>query len=162
LQSRMRLDSLEQVTFLDEPTGYGRARAKVAVDRVRCVLSHAGRYLLVQHNTRRRENAGKWALPGGRLKAREAPRVGLRRELAEELGLRVPRLIEVGDWWRRDENHRVFGCEVERPSEWFNEDEILAVDWLDRDQVSRLAAARRLHMGFELDAITEFQRKRSA
>jgi ADP-ribose pyrophosphatase YjhB (NUDIX family) len=116
---------------------------------------------MVQHNSRRPENVGKWALPGGRLKSRETPKAGLRRELAEELRVRVPHLIEVGDWWHRDQNHRVFGCEVKRAIAWFNKEEIVAVDWLAIDDVTELAAARRLHTGFELAAITEFQRRRS-
>ena len=157
----MRPNAIEQPTFLAKPKRYNRVRTEVAVDRVRCVLSRAGQFLLVQHNSRRPENVGKWALPGGRLKARETPKAGLRRELAEELRLRVPYLIEIGDWSHKDKNHRVFGCEVERPIDWFNTDEILAIDWFAPAEVSRLAAARRLHTGFELAAITEFQRKRS-
>jgi len=131
------------------------------VDRVRCVVAREGRYLLVQHDSRRPENKGKWALPGGRLKSREAPRTGLRRELAEELRLRLPYLVEIGDWWHKDENHRIFGCDSSTDVAWFNTDEILAIAWLTYEEVEQLAAAARLRTGFELAAIAEFQRKRS-
>jgi 8-oxo-dGTP diphosphatase len=131
------------------------------VDRVRCVLARERRYLLVQHDSRRPQNKGKWALPGGRLKRGEAPRNGLRRELAEELRLRLPYLVEIGDWWHKDENHRIFGCDLTVDVAWFNTDEIRAIAWLTYEEVGQLAAAARLRTGFELAAIAEFQRKRS-
>ena len=84
------------------------------VDRVRCVLMREQRYLLAQHNSRRRENRSRWGLAGGRVRDRENPQDCLRRELIEELGCRVPYLVELGDWQHRDETHRIFGCEIIR------------------------------------------------
>jgi 8-oxo-dGTP pyrophosphatase MutT (NUDIX family) len=132
-------------------------RLDAPVARVRCVLRCGQRYLLAQHNSRRRENIGKWGLPGGRVKSREEPRAALRRELAEELGVRVRYLIEIGDWWHRGENHRIFGCDVARMTKAFAPEEILALDWLDYAQVAELEADGRLRTGFELDAITAFR-----
>jgi 8-oxo-dGTP pyrophosphatase MutT (NUDIX family) len=133
-------------------------RAGVRVHRVRCVLTDGRRFLLVQIDSRRPENHGKWSLPGGRLKGREQPRAGLRRELAEELGLRVPYLVEVGDWWQSDQYHRVFGCETP-PTELSPQDgELLACAWLEYSDVEKLAAAGRLRWGFELEAISLFRR----
>jgi 8-oxo-dGTP pyrophosphatase MutT (NUDIX family) len=129
-------------------------RLDAPVARVRCVLRCGQRYLLAQHNSRRRANT--WGLPGGRLKSREEPRAALRRELVEELGLRVKALFEIGDWLHRGENHRVFGCDVARITESFAPEEILAIDWFDYAQVSELAAIGRLRTGFELDAIAAF------
>lgn len=157
----MRVNAPERGPVLRKTKRYSAIGGAAAVDRVRCVLHREGRYLFVQHDARRRENRGKWSLPGGRLKGREAPRVGLRRELAEELQLRLPYLIEVGDWWHRDENHRIFGCELARDVDWFNTDEILAIAWLTYDEVRQLGAADRLRTGFELAAIAEYQRKHS-
>jgi ADP-ribose pyrophosphatase YjhB (NUDIX family) len=132
-------------------------RPGVRVQRVRCVLSDGRRFLLVQNNANRAENHGKWTLPGGRLKMREQPRAGLRRELAEELGVRLPHLLEVGDWWHRDQYHRVFGCEVEPTEPSPQDDEILACAWLEYSAVKELAAAGRMRWGFELDAISLFR-----
>ncbi|GAB3454213.1 hypothetical protein GCM10027436_55640 [Actinophytocola sediminis] len=46
-------------------------------------LDPAGRVLLVHYD----ENGGFWATPGGRVEDGEDHRTGLRRELAEELGI---------------------------------------------------------------------------
>lgn len=132
-------------------------RLDAPVSRVRCILRCGQRYLLAQHNSQRRENIGKWGLPGGRVKSREEPRAALRRELAEELGVRVRYLVEIGDWWHRGENHRIFGCEVSRMTQAFAPDEIVAIDWLEYAQVAELEADGRLRTGFELDAITAFR-----
>ena len=132
-------------------------RLDAPVDRVRCVLRCGKRYLLAQHNSRRRENIGKWGLPGGRLKSREEPRAALRRELIEELGLRVQSLVEIGDWWHRGENHRVFGCDVGQATQSFAPDELLAIDWFQYSEVVGLEADGHLRTGFELDAITAFR-----
>src|ERR1700704_6245399 len=111
------------------------------VDRVRCVLMHEQRYLLAQHNARRRENRSRWGLAGGRLRGRENPRECLRRELMEELGCRVPHLIELGDWRHRDETHRIFGCEVTQTIETFDADELSAIAWFTLAEVAQLAFA---------------------
>ena len=132
-------------------------RLDAPVDRVRCVLRCGQRYLLAQHNSRRRENLGKWGLAGGRLKSREEPRAALRRELIEELGLRVQSLVEIGDWWHRGENHRIFGCDVAQATQSFAPDELLAIEWFAYSEVAALEADGRLRTGFELDAITAFR-----
>ena len=133
-----------------------------SVDRVRCVLSHEQRYLLAQHNSRRRENRSRWGLAGGRLRDRENPQECLRREIMEELSCRVPYLIELGDWQHRDETHRVYGCEIPQTIETFDPDELCAIAWFTYVEVVELAAADRLRTGFELAAISAFQRQRAA
>ena len=129
----------------------------VAPTRVRCVLMRDRRYLLAQHNSRRPEKIGKWGLPGGKLRKPEAPKAALRRELAEELQLEVPYLVELGDWLLRGQTHRVFGCEIDKPIGWFDTDEILGIAWFAYDEVVALADADQLHKGFELGAIRAFR-----
>jgi 8-oxo-dGTP pyrophosphatase MutT (NUDIX family) len=128
------------------------------IDRVRCVLVHDQRYLLAQHHTRRARNRSLWGLVGGRLHPAEKPKAGLKRELMEELGCRPSRLLELGDWLHRDETYRVYGGELRRTIETFDEDEIRAIDWFTYAEVAELAAAERLRIGFELAAITKFRR----
>ena len=132
------------------------------VDRVRCVLMHEKRYLLAQHKSRRRENRTRWGLAGGRVRDRENPRECLRRELMEELGCRVPYLIELGDWQHRDETHRIFGCEVTQTIETFDADELSAIAWFTLAEVVQLASAGHLRTGFELAAIATFERQHTS
>jgi 8-oxo-dGTP diphosphatase len=47
-----------------------------------------GRVLIAQRPAGK-ELAGRWEFPGGKLHSNEAPRVGLMRELREELGVEV-------------------------------------------------------------------------
>jgi 8-oxo-dGTP pyrophosphatase MutT (NUDIX family) len=133
-------------------------QAPARVDRARCVLVHDRRILLARHRSRRVANRSKWGLPGGRLKASESPEAGLRRELVEELGVEVPYLVEIGDWAHREENHRVFGCEIEEPILAFGTDELLAIQWFSVSEVRALEGARLLRLGFELAAVTAFRR----
>jgi 8-oxo-dGTP pyrophosphatase MutT (NUDIX family) len=130
-----------------------------SIARVRCVLMRKGRYLLAQHNSRRRDRMGRWGLPGGRLRASEKPKACLRRELLEELGCEVPYLKRLGDWLHGDELHRVFGCEIDEPIETFAADELLAIGWFTYEETAELAVADKLRTGFELAAITEFRRQ---
>jgi ADP-ribose pyrophosphatase YjhB (NUDIX family) len=145
----------------DSPVPGRRLRVGVPahVDRVRCVLRHQQKYLLVQHHSRRAANFDKWRLPGGKLKAHEEPKAGLRRELAEELRFRVAYLVELGDWWHRNETQRVFGCEIARAIRRFDGEEIRALDWFTYPEVVEIGDEGLLHTGFELEAITEFQRR---
>ncbi len=133
-----------------------RKGASPAVDRVRCILVHDDHYLLAQHISRR--SGDRWGFVGGRLKAGEGPKTGLRRELGEELRLRVPYLIEVGDWRHREETYRIYGCELERAVRWFDAAELKTVAWFDYAAITELAADARLHKGFELEALDEYRR----
>ena len=131
---------------------------KASITRVRCVLMRDGRYLLAQHNSRRRQKRGRWGLPGGRLRPPEKPKACLRRELVEELGCEAPYLVRLGDWLHDDELHRVFGCEIDEPIETFAGDELLAIGWFTYEETVELAVTGKLRTGFELAAITEFRR----
>ena len=158
----MAANRIERVSTSPAAAAHARAKLEFDVHRVRCVLKHQRHYLLVQHHSRRARNVGKWALPGGRLKTCEKPKMGLRRELDEELQLRVPHLLKLGDWRHRKENHRIFGCEIEHPLDWFNSEEIAATGWFTYAEVKMLARTSRLHRGFEFAAIREFKSRLSS
>jgi 8-oxo-dGTP pyrophosphatase MutT (NUDIX family) len=131
----------------------------LVIDRVRCVLRQEHHYLLVQHRAKRRINAGRWSLPGGRLKSFEEPQAGLRRELDEELGLRSLTPLMVGDWRDRHQINRIFGCRVFEPIDWYNRDEIRSIGWFALEEIMTLASASRLRRGFELAAVLRFERR---
>jgi 8-oxo-dGTP pyrophosphatase MutT (NUDIX family) len=131
---------------------------EAAVDRVRCVLRCRDRFLLADHGSRSGKPP-KWGLPGGRTLPEEQPVAGLKRELHEELRLRLKNFVELGDWWHREENYRVFGADLARAVRWFDERELSAISWLRYSEVAVLAAAKQLHKGFELEAIFEYQRR---
>jgi 8-oxo-dGTP pyrophosphatase MutT (NUDIX family) len=69
------------------------------------------------------------------LKSLEAPETGLRRELYEELGLRVMNPCVLGDWRDRHQVNRVFGCQIVAPIDWYNRDEIKSIGWFALDTV---------------------------
>jgi 8-oxo-dGTP pyrophosphatase MutT (NUDIX family) len=147
----------ESASVLRPTRGFRPTWGEAAVDRVRCVLRCRDKFLLADHGRRGKDE--KWGLPGGRLLPREEPLVALRRELAEELRLQPSTIFEVGDWWHREENYRVYGSRIARAVRWFDERELAAVAWLEYDKVVALAAAGLLHKGFELEAIAEFRRR---
>jgi hypothetical protein len=74
----------------------------------------------------------------------------------------VPYLIELGDWQHRDETHRIFGCEISQKIETFDTDELSGIAWFTHTEVVQLASAGRLRTGFELAAITTFERQRAS
>ncbi len=68
---------------------------RVPVPVVVALLLHGGRVFLVRRS-RNRPLPGAWEFPGGKVGYGEEPKAALRRELREELGLRVPRLALFG------------------------------------------------------------------
>ena len=118
------------------------------------MLACDGRYLLAQHDNHQPDEVGKWGLPGGILDAAEEPAAGLRREIGEELYIRVPELVLLGDWSYKGEISRIFGCEIEKLIDDYDSYELLAINWLTFEEVEVLDLAGELHTGFELPAIT--------
>ena len=64
---------------------------RVPIPVVVALLRNRGRVFLLRR-ARGRPLAGQWEFPGGKIEVGEAPVKALRRELREELGLRVGRL----------------------------------------------------------------------
>ncbi len=79
---------------------------------------------------------GEWELPGGRLEFTDAsPEAALRREMLEELGLKVEVGRLVDSWIYDVEGKRVliltFACTAERPPDLAHSDEHVAVAEFD-------------------------------
>ena len=125
---------------------------------VRCVLRNGDRFLLVVHSNFQRIHQDRWGLPGGRVDWGEAPERTAHRELDEELGIRVPALVEVGDYPYKRALHRVYGGDFAGTIVRFDEDELLEIGWYTLGEVETLAGAGKLHTGFELVAIRDYLR----
>lgn len=65
---------------------------RVPIPVVAAVLLNRGRVFLMKR-PKSKPLPGQWEFPGGKVEAGEPPVAALRRELREELGLRVPRLV---------------------------------------------------------------------
>lgn len=80
------------------------------------VMLDQGKVLLAQRRLQDAEG-GKWEFPGGKVEPGEDPRLGLKRELAEELGVtvRVGQIWEVVSKFKGDDLQLVllyFQCEL--------------------------------------------------
>ena len=72
-----------------------------------CILCRAERFPWVRHPAGRRARPLGWGLPGGRVEPGEDPEAALRRELREELRIRVGELRLVGDYCHKGHVQRV-------------------------------------------------------
>jgi 8-oxo-dGTP pyrophosphatase MutT (NUDIX family) len=105
------------------------------VEGVKCVLTHDGRVLLVQHTYGHRE----WDLPGGSMRRGEAPVAAARREMEEELGVQLDDLRLLGEirarpYRARDRIH-CFEAELGSPELTIDEGELQTAGWFPRDQL---------------------------
>jgi 8-oxo-dGTP pyrophosphatase MutT (NUDIX family) len=106
-------------------------------DGVKCVITDGAQVLLVQHTYGRRE----WDLPGGGLKRNEAAIDAARREIEEELGVRIEDWQSIGSakasaYHSRDTLH-CFLAELHDPQLTIDEIEIDAARWFPRAQLPR-------------------------
>jgi len=128
---------------------------KPAVRTVRCILEREGRFLLVVHRAARGRKLRGWALPGGRVERGEEPEVALRRELREELKIRVGDLRRVGDYRYKGHVHRVFAATCDEALLKFPRAEILKLGWHRGTDLDAFEAAGDLHAGFEARALRD-------
>jgi 8-oxo-dGTP pyrophosphatase MutT (NUDIX family) len=122
---RLAYTGLRGYWFLARPSTLG----------VKCVLSDGHQVLLVRHTY----GTPEWTLPGGRLKAGEAPPNAARRETEEELGLGITDWhplgrIEGRTHYRRDVID-VFMTRVTDPALTLDLGEIATARWFSRDRL---------------------------
>jgi 8-oxo-dGTP pyrophosphatase MutT (NUDIX family) len=100
---------------------------------VKCLLTDGDRVLLVRHTYGNRA----WDLPGGAVRRDEPPHDTARREMEEELGVRVERFDHLGEIraridFRRD-TIQLYHAELGDQPITMDPCELSAVDWFDRE-----------------------------
>jgi 8-oxo-dGTP pyrophosphatase MutT (NUDIX family) len=106
-----------------------------SVSGVKCVLTHGENVLLVRHTYGHRG----WDFPGGSMKRGESPHGAARREIGEELGVRIEDWTPIGRFTtgfdHRHEQLHCFRAEVPEPSLELDRGELSAAQWFSRDRL---------------------------
>ncbi|NKC01509.1 MAG: NUDIX domain-containing protein [Pseudomonadales bacterium] len=132
-----------------------RSRYKTA----RCVLKHEDEFFLAVHSSFWARKERRWGLPGGGIERREDPEYAVRRELEEELELYVATFTEVGPYRYKGNDHMVFGAEIDIRVDTYDDTELLDIGWYNLSQIKGLDQSKRLHAGYELQAIEAYLEK---
>ena len=113
-------------------------------------------FFLAIHSSFWAKREQRWGLPGGNIERREEPEYAVRRELEEELDLYVPDFVEIGPYRYKGHDHMVFGAEISEKVTSYDDTELLDIGWYNLNKIRELDQERRLHAGYELDAIEKF------
>ena len=122
----------------------------------RAVLRYEDRYLLAVHSSFWARRERRWGLPGGGIERGEDPLSAVRRELHEELEVRPTHLTEIGAYFYKGDDHIIFGAESDHMIRDYDESELLDLRWFTLDELQQLDHQRKLHAGYELQAIRQF------
>ena len=102
---------------------------------VKCVLTNGDRVLLVRHTY----GPPTWDLPGGTAKRGEPPSETARREMAEELGVTLDGLVDLGTLSgridRRSDTMHCFQAEIPDDELTLDLAEIEEVRWFPQDRL---------------------------
>jgi 8-oxo-dGTP pyrophosphatase MutT (NUDIX family) len=102
---------------------------------VKCLVAHGDAVLVVFHSY----GAKQWDLAGGFCRPREQFEVTARRELAEELGVTVITVSDLGELRRaqygRHETLRLFRVDVDDRELAIDLGELVDARWCDRDEL---------------------------
>lgn len=122
----------------------------------RAVLRFEDRYLLAIHSSFWARKEKRWGLPGGGIERGEAPLNAVIRELEEELELSLTHLKEIGAYFYKGSDHIVFGAETDQMIQAYDEKELLDLRWFTLPELQQLEGQRKLHAGYELQAVRQF------
>lgn len=122
----------------------------------RCVLRFEQRYLLAVHSSFWARKERRWGLAGGGIERGEAPEDAVRRELEEELELYLTDFTELGSYHYKGNDHMVYGAEVDYLVSSYDDSELLDLRWFDIAELQSLDAQRKLHAGYELQAVRQY------
>ncbi len=122
----------------------------------RAVLRFEDRFLLAIHSSFWARKEKRWGLPGGNIERGEAPLNAVIRELEEELELYLSHLTELGAYFYKGNDHMVFGAEADRLIQTYDDSELLDLRWFTLQELQQLESERKLHAGYELQAVRQF------
>jgi 8-oxo-dGTP pyrophosphatase MutT (NUDIX family) len=104
---------------------------------VKCVLTDGENVLLVRHTY----GSPKWDLPGGGIKRDEPPAEAARREIEEELGVRLERWRDLGALgateYHRHDTIYCFQAELDGKPLTIERGEIDTAQWFSRQRLPR-------------------------
>ena len=105
------------------------------VQGVKCVLSNEDSVVLVRHTY----GHSDWELPGGGVRRDESPADAARREMEEELGVRLDELASLGHInarpYRAHDQIHCFQAELSGRELTMDEGELAAAEWFRRDEL---------------------------
>lgn len=104
------------------------------IDVVCGVVIHKNRILITQRGDGK--NYGKWEFPGGKVNKSEHPFDSIKRELYEELNLKVEPIDEIKRYKYLKFNLIFIECEVYNPED-IQLSEHLEYTWIDKKELSK-------------------------
>ena len=119
----------------------------------RCLLRRGDEYLLAVHSSMWGKRNKRWGLPGGSIEMQETPEEAVRRELQEELHIDVGSMTDLGDFFYKRAQHRVLAAHFDGEIKRYDKTELLKIGWFSADQIYALERQRKLHAGYEGDAL---------
>jgi 8-oxo-dGTP pyrophosphatase MutT (NUDIX family) len=119
----------------------------------RCILYRDDQFLLAVHNSFWRASDRRWGLPGGQIEWREPPHVAAIRELDEELNVKVADLLEIGAFSYKHAMHMVYAAPFAGEIRDYDDNELVEIGWFPEAGVADFKSQRRLHAGYELEAV---------
>jgi 8-oxo-dGTP pyrophosphatase MutT (NUDIX family) len=122
----------------------------------RAVLRHKDEFLLAIHSSFWARREKRWGLPGGNIERGEHPLSTVQRELEEELELYLSEFTEIGPYYYKGDDHMIYGADTDQRVQDYDTSELLDLRWFSLDELQSLDRDRKLHAGYELQAIRQF------